>query len=217
MTPVLNDEPTTMTVEPDTVTPRRVLATRGALLSAAREVFAAHGFERATITEIVERSGTSTGSLYNRFGGKEGLFLELHRQHSALLWDKAHDAIDVARDDGAADTLDVYLVAVRAFLLACWDERDLARLFLAGGGPPGFDAQALDGRRRWIDENADLLAIADRAYGRRLAAAVTGLVSAGAQQIVDCPDRVQAADTADYFAMLVGRLVDGDAGTGEAP
>lgn len=190
--------------------PRRVQATRAALLAAARETFAEHGFEGATITEIVERSGTSTGSLYNRFGGKENLFLELHREHSAWLWDIAHHAVDAARATPST-RLSSYLTGVREFLLACWDQRDLTRLFLAGGGPPGFDALALDGHRRWIDENADLLGIAGQVNGQRLAAAVTGVVAAGAQQVVDSPTRDAAAEVTDYYVGLVARVVGPDA------
>lgn len=198
-----------LVAEPMTATtPRRVLATRAALLAAARSVFVERGYEGAGVTEIVERSGTSTGSLYNRFGGKENLFLELHRQHSGYLWDAAHQAIDDARGQATdAGPLQVYLLGLRAFFQACWDERDLAGLFLEGDVPPGFDALALDGKRRWIDENRELLGLTDHPHGAELAAAVTGVVAAGVVRTVACRSRKEAEAVSDYFGELVTRLV----------
>src|SRR3954470_7168780 len=97
--------------------PKRARATRAALLAGARDVFVARGFEGATIAEIVARSGTSVGSLYNQFGGKENLFLELHREHCDLLWEATHLAMRRARHGGADDPFEVYLVGARAHLV----------------------------------------------------------------------------------------------------
>ena len=48
----------------------RSAETRRVLLAAAREVFAAHGYDGASIADVVERAGSSVGSLYHHFGGK---------------------------------------------------------------------------------------------------------------------------------------------------
>jgi AcrR family transcriptional regulator len=185
---------------------KRARATRAALLAGARDVFVARGFEGATIAEIVARSGTSVGSLYNQFGGKENLFLELHRQHCDLLWEATHLAMARARDDGGDDPFEVYLVGARAYLVTCWDVRELARLFLSGDGPPGFDAVTRGGLRRWISQNAGLLRVADQPFGEALAAAVTGVMAAGARQVVECASREDATRMTDYFTGLVARL-----------
>ncbi|GAA3613858.1 hypothetical protein GCM10022419_118750 [Nonomuraea rosea] len=185
---------------------KRALATRNALLDGARRVFAANGFEGATISEIVASSGTSVGSLYNQFGGKEHLFLELHRRHSGWLWAATQQAIEGAREAGERDPFRIYLAGARAYLLGCWDERDLARLFLSGDNPPGFDAIARSGLRRWIDQNMGVLQLEGRRFGEALAAAVTGVVAAGARQIVECATREEATELTDYFATLVSRL-----------
>ena len=50
-------------------------ATRGALVAAARELFAAKGFAGAGREEIVERAGVTRGALQHHFGTKEDLFL----------------------------------------------------------------------------------------------------------------------------------------------
>ena len=45
-----------------------------AFLEAATEIFLAHGFENATLGDVITRSGGSRATLYGRFGSKEGLF-----------------------------------------------------------------------------------------------------------------------------------------------
>ena len=45
------------------------------ILLAAKEEFAAHGLEQASINRIIERAGTSKGSMYYYFESKEDLFI----------------------------------------------------------------------------------------------------------------------------------------------
>ncbi|MCX6463822.1 MAG: TetR family transcriptional regulator [Pseudonocardiales bacterium] len=56
--------------------PRNAAATRGALLTAARELFAAGGFERTTVRAVAERAGVNQALLFRYFGNKEALFAE---------------------------------------------------------------------------------------------------------------------------------------------
>jgi AcrR family transcriptional regulator len=51
--------------------------TRARLVEAAAEVFAAHGFEGASIDTITERAGYSRGAFYSNFSDKAELLLEL--------------------------------------------------------------------------------------------------------------------------------------------
>jgi AcrR family transcriptional regulator len=53
----------------------RRAATRGALLRAGRELFAANGFANTPREEIVERAGVTRGALHHHFGRKQDLFL----------------------------------------------------------------------------------------------------------------------------------------------
>jgi AcrR family transcriptional regulator len=55
------------------------------LLEAAAAVFAAKGFEGATMTEIAARAGAPIGSLYQFFPAKEALADTLLRNYAALL------------------------------------------------------------------------------------------------------------------------------------
>jgi AcrR family transcriptional regulator len=51
--------------------------TRAQLLDAAAELFAQKGYAGASVDEIAEAAGYSTGALYSNFGSKEQLFVEL--------------------------------------------------------------------------------------------------------------------------------------------
>jgi AcrR family transcriptional regulator len=53
--------------------------TRAQLLAAAREVFTRKGFAGASLEEIAEVAGYTTGALYYHFANKRDLFLELLR------------------------------------------------------------------------------------------------------------------------------------------
>jgi AcrR family transcriptional regulator len=53
------------------------------LLVAARDVFAARGYERATVDEIVGAAGLSKGAFYNHFQTKEEVFLQVLERRGA--------------------------------------------------------------------------------------------------------------------------------------
>ena len=55
----------------------RKAETRAALIDAAGRVFARRGYHAASVDEIAEDAGYSTGALYSNFEGKEDLFLAL--------------------------------------------------------------------------------------------------------------------------------------------
>lgn len=51
--------------------------TRAELLDAASEVFAAHGFNGASVDQVAERAGFTKGAVYSNFSSKEELFVAL--------------------------------------------------------------------------------------------------------------------------------------------
>jgi AcrR family transcriptional regulator len=51
-------------------------SSRSALLQAAVEVFTERGYEAATVADIAERAGVTTGALYSHFHGKLDLLLQ---------------------------------------------------------------------------------------------------------------------------------------------
>jgi AcrR family transcriptional regulator len=86
--------------------PHDAEASRRALLEAAREVFEAVGYDRATTREIGERAGVDPALIARYFESKEGLFIAAIAAGSA-----EEEGIDFAPD------------ALVAFLLQRWDER----------------------------------------------------------------------------------------------
>src|SRR4249920_287327 len=59
---------------------RRRQRTREALLDAAAAVFAARGFQGASLDEIAETAGFTRGAIYKNFADKEELFLAVFDQ-----------------------------------------------------------------------------------------------------------------------------------------
>lgn len=60
---------------------------REQILSGARRCFAEHGYEGATVARLEKATGLSRGAIFNYFGSKEGLFLELAYRDNARLVD----------------------------------------------------------------------------------------------------------------------------------
>jgi AcrR family transcriptional regulator len=58
----------------------RRAATRGALVAAARKLFAEHGFSGVSREEIVERAGVTRGAMYHYFNSKEDLFRAVYEE-----------------------------------------------------------------------------------------------------------------------------------------
>lgn len=78
---------------PKGVTKRRP-RTRAALLKAALETFAEHGFHATTIEQICERAGYTRGAYYSNFASKEELFLALFDEHSERTVRRLAEAVD---------------------------------------------------------------------------------------------------------------------------
>ena len=62
----------------------RKARTREEILEAAHRVFLRDGFHRATLDDIAEEAGYTTGAVYSNFDGKDGLFLALLDQQFAV-------------------------------------------------------------------------------------------------------------------------------------
>ena len=161
----------------------RAQATRATLLAAARDVFAAGGFADANITDVVAKAGASVGSLYHHFGGKADLYLALFDDYQASQEHRAAEAVRAARLDGETDTMQLFLVGATAYLRGCWEERELARVFLDGGGPPGFELIARRRYREWVRVNAALLNTEDQPLGETLVVVLTSVVAEAGREV----------------------------------
>jgi AcrR family transcriptional regulator len=73
---------------------RRRQHTRELLLDAAEEVFAARGFEGASLDEIADTAGYTRGAIYKHFADKEDLFLAVNKRFNERFLTGFLDLID---------------------------------------------------------------------------------------------------------------------------
>jgi len=187
----------------------RAQLTRASLLAAASDAFAAGGFADANITDVVSRAGASVGSLYHHFGGKAELYLALFDDYQARQEQRAADAVREARSRGVLDTLDLFLIGARAYLRGCWEERNLARVFLDGGGPPGFELIARRRYREWVRVNTALLDTENQPLGDTLVVVLTSIVAEAGREVAVQETEAAATKLAEEFVELLGRVGTG--------
>ena len=184
----------------------RAATTRRALLAAAREVFAREGFAEASVAEVVARAGASVGSLYHHFGGKADLYLALFEDYQRLQEDRTAAAVSAARARGEQDPIALFVVGAQAYLEGCWTDRDLARIFLDGGGPPGFE---LVGRRRyrdWTRRNATLLRTEHEPFGDALVLVLTTVAAEAGREVAVCEDEKTARRLGAEILTLIAKI-----------
>jgi AcrR family transcriptional regulator len=184
----------------------RAQATRATLLDAAREVFAASGFAEANIADVVARAGASVGSLYHHFGGKADLYLALFEDYQSRQEDRAATAVRTARVQGVTEPSDLFLAGAAAYLRGCWEERALARMFLTGGGPSGFELIARRRYREWIRVNAALLRADEQPMGDTLVLVLTSVVAEAGSEVAVQESEGDAHRLADEVMELVARM-----------
>jgi AcrR family transcriptional regulator len=185
----------------------RSAGTRAALLEAAREVFATSGFAEASLADVVTRAGASVGSLYHHFGGKAELYLALFEDYQSAQESRAAAAVRQARLAGESDPLELFLIGSRTYLAGCWAERDLARMFLAGGGPAGFELLARKRYREWTRRNALLLgAETEEPWGEALVLVLTTIISEAGHGVAVCEDEATSQQLATHVLDLVAKI-----------
>ena len=133
---------------------QRAEVTRAALLSAAGGVFAASGYADANVDEIVEKAGTSVGTLYHHFGSKADLYVRLYLDYQSRQHHRSARAFRAAVSSGESDPMTLFLTGTRAYLEGAWNDRHIGKVFVSGGGPPGFDGIVRQRFREWLDINA---------------------------------------------------------------
>ena len=82
--------------------------TREHLLRAAAAAFAEHGFRGATLADIADRAGITTGPIYNYFSSKEDLFVAASRA--------ALDALRGGAPEASVDPAEIAAQTARAFM-----------------------------------------------------------------------------------------------------
>ncbi|MUL41710.1 TetR/AcrR family transcriptional regulator [Streptomonospora sp. PA3] len=184
----------------------RTAHTRRVLLEAARDVFTEKGFAEAGVADVVERAGSSVGSLYHHFGGKTELFLALWEDQQNADEEQASSAVARARAAGQDDPLELFVAGARAFLEGSWERRDVGLLLLAGDGPPGFDVLRRGRSREWVRQNSVLLRAGESALDRLTVSVLTAVIGEARREIVVADSREEADKLIEAAIGLIRRL-----------
>src|SRR5919106_1781752 len=164
-------------------------ATQAALITAARALFAEHGYAGVGTEEIVKRAGVTRGALYHHFGGKRELLRAVYEQMETEFMERLATAASPGA--GATETM---LAGAEMFLDHCL-EPEVQRIVL-------LDAPAVLGWERWREIGA--------AYGLGLIeGALEGAMEAGAITRRPLKPLARALMGAlDEVAMYVARAED---------
>lgn len=102
--------------------------TRQRLLDSAARIFAEKGFGGATLEEIAESAGYSTGAMYANFGNKEQLFMEVVAAHRSRAAARRINEVTQIFDQALASGTDPFDALTRTFVKAADRDRELAPL-----------------------------------------------------------------------------------------
>ena len=113
-------------------------AQQQAILRAAFDEFAAHGFHSASLNRIIDAAGISKGSMYYYFDGKEELYAHVARRELGRLFESAGPfPVPAARDpDGFWSTLEDYYRRIMVALAASPKLAALARDWILASSSP---------------------------------------------------------------------------------
>ncbi|WP_019202409.1 TetR/AcrR family transcriptional regulator [Tsukamurella sp. 1534] len=176
----------------------RTAATRAALIAAARELFAEHGFAGVGTQAIVEAAGVTRGALYHQFEDKRGLFAAVFDAVEEETIGAAATAVAAA---GAQGAIDAMIVGFDAFAAVLADP-GITRITMV-------DAPAVLGWEEW------------RARGEKYGMAVIeGLLTRAVEEgeIAPLPVRPTAhmlLGMLDESALYLSRSADRDAALAE--
>ena len=114
-------------------------STRDALILAAGQLFAEHGFDGAGVRAIAERAGANVAAVNYHFGGKENLYLEVlrhvvgHMERTRPSLDRADGAQSVSPGDLAQMVAEVLKARFASFYdpsIPPWHSRMITRSLL---------------------------------------------------------------------------------------
>jgi len=152
---------------------------REALLAAARELFAAHGYDAVSTAMVITKAGVSRGAMYHHFAGKRELFEALYVAMEDEL------IVRLAAAAGAAPSpLAGLRAGSRAYLRECESPSDWARINLR-------QSREVLGAERWQE------LAADRGIGA-VRAAIVAAMDAG-----ETPGDDASVVAAIYMAALI--------------
>jgi AcrR family transcriptional regulator len=99
-----------------------------AVILQAVKTFWSRGYSGTSIADIIEATGLSRSSLYQRFGDKDGLFAEALNAYHALVLRKLEDAVANATSDPIGTILRDFKDGADSRPLGCFVARSIAEL-----------------------------------------------------------------------------------------
>ncbi|WP_250557709.1 TetR/AcrR family transcriptional regulator [Pseudonocardia lacus] len=180
--------------------------TRAQFLDAARAVFAERGFAEASVSEVVERAGSSVGSLYHHFGGKAELFTALWERYRDEQQAAAAAAVADAKANGVADPFELFEAGARAYMSAAWGNRDMVKVFYDGDSPPGFQKLLRVSSKKWVRDNFRLLGAPDSPVNRVLVALLTSFMGDARREIASARSNKEARQMVETMMAVLARL-----------
>lgn len=127
---------------------------RERIVTAARELIAAGGYQQAQVAAVAERAGFAVGTVYRHFPSKADLFAEVFREASQREVDAMREAVAADPEAPAAERV---ASGVETFALRALRGRRLAWALLAEPVDPAVEAERLEFRRSYRDLLASVL------------------------------------------------------------
>lgn len=180
-------------------------ARRRQLLSAAHQVFVAHGFHGASMDEIAEVAEVSKPVLYQHFPGKRELYIALLDAHMEEFSDLLQQAINSTSDNKlrVSATIRTYYEYIardsQAFRLIF--ESDLLNDAEIGGRIEAFNAEFARRIADVVAEDTKLPPAQALLMGRAMA----GMAQVSARYWVDMADEVSMEEASDLVSRLAWR------------
>ena len=135
------------------------------------------------------------------------LYLTLFEEFQTRQQERTREAVHLARDEGEADPMRLFIAGARAYLDGCLAEPDLARLFLSGDGPPGFDRALRDRLRTWARRNAALFHTSEGGeVDEALVVVLTGAMSGAVSEVSLSEDEAASRRLADDVLAIIARM-----------
>lgn len=183
------------------------------LLDAATAVFAAEGFDRATMDAIAARAGATKPTLYARYGSKADLFAAAARREYELRKAALFEVYSLPAAGSFAQRLHRWTAAYFDFVR---DRPDGFRLLSLAARHPASAAVIEQAAEEIVDRIAGIVvAVSGRQApqgARLLAAMIAGMLNACAREAIQHSetDLAPAAALCESFLHAAVRGVDGD-------
>jgi AcrR family transcriptional regulator len=165
-----------MTTEAEGRAARRRARTRASLLAAARQVYAAKGYHAATVADITSAADVGVGTFYLHFKDKDDALATLLREGLVALQERIEATVAHLPPEQTIPA------TIRAIFNYAYEQRDLFRIALTGGGQRELAMRAQAGLAGYFTaalEHAQARGELRGADGRLLARLLTGMVSQG--------------------------------------